>query len=302
MYCDENLQLLKMEIYGGRIPAWLDEEDRRNFTARIRRRIIAESEKEGDHGFSGRDSIKIFSDFYATYHRENRLIEMSRIKAFFTKLRKDLLPEIPEGLLDSLTRWYNYSVLEEVKESLYYFNERQIGNDIQNYIFAVNFEPGSVQRCEYTGQKLEISESFFENLELRFLGAEADADVRNRFRKETQAEYTSRTLTQEIMIDGKTISETELFGDLYERYVQNLKEKVLEPFLENENFRRAVKDFEKESFKTYDKRIQRDVTFLIENLTQKFGYTRQGAREVCMYVIDNDLARTYSNNKGPAGS
>ena len=28
-YCDENLQLLKMEIYTGYIPSWLTEEDKR---------------------------------------------------------------------------------------------------------------------------------------------------------------------------------------------------------------------------------------------------------------------------------
>ena len=61
LYCDENLQLLKMEIYTGYIPAWLKEEDRKSLTAKRRRRIISESETEGEHGISGRDSIKIFN-------------------------------------------------------------------------------------------------------------------------------------------------------------------------------------------------------------------------------------------------
>jgi len=97
-----------------------------------------------------------------------------------------------------------------------------------------------------------------------------------------------------MMVDGKSITETKLYKSLFERYTHNLKEKVLDPFLENENFRRAIKDFGKESFKTYDKRIREDVTFLIANLGEKFRYTKQGAREVCIYVIDNDLARNFS--------
>jgi hypothetical protein len=95
------------------------------------------------------------------------------------------------------------------------------------------------------------------------------------------------------MLDGKSIRETNLYKDMHERYVYNLKEKVLDPFLENENFRRAIKDYDTEAFKSYDKRIRGDVTFLINNLSQKYGYTKQGSKEVCIYVIDNDLAKNF---------
>ena len=88
-YCDENLQLLKMEIYTGYIPSWLTEEDRKRFTAKRRRKIIAESVSEGARGFSGRDSIKIFNEFYAKYAREDKLIDMSTLCLFFTKVRRD---------------------------------------------------------------------------------------------------------------------------------------------------------------------------------------------------------------------
>jgi len=298
MYCDGNLHLLKMEAYRGHIPPWLSEEDRKRFTARIRRKLIAESETEGQQGFSGRDSIKIFSDFFNTFSKEDELIEMSKIKQFFTKLRKDLLAEIPEGFLDSLTRYYNYTVLQEVKESLYYFNRDQIAEDIQHYLFAINFEPDTVERCEFTGKKLEITETFFAGIEHRLLGPHTDEAARRRFRSETQNEYTARTLTQEMLVEGKSITQTALFKELFDRYTYNLKEKVLDPFLENENFRRAIKDFDQEKFKTYDQRIRNDVTFLIENLCRKFGYTKQGAREVCMYVIDNNLAAEFGDNGG----
>jgi hypothetical protein len=70
---------------------------------------------------------------------------------------------------------------------------------------------------------------------------------------------------------------------------------VLEPFLENENFRQAIKDYNEEAFKTHDKRIRTDVTFLMNNLCTRCQYNEKGAKEVCIYVIDNDLARKYTN-------
>ena len=80
-----------------------------------------------------------------------------------------------------------------------------------------------------------------------------------------------------------------------ERYVYNLKEKVLDPFIENENFRQAIKDYGEEAFRTHDKKIKNDVTYLMNNLCDKYKYTSQGAKEVCIYVIDNDLARQFVN-------
>lgn len=108
-------------------------------------------------------------------------------------------------------------------------------------------------------------------------------------------EYTGFTLSHEIMIEGKNITQTRLFKSLHERYVHNLKKRVLEPFIDNENFRRAIKDFDTEDFKAHDKRIKRDVKFLINNLVSKFGYSQQGADEICIYVIDNDLANKFKD-------
>ncbi len=294
LYCDENLQLLKMEIYAGNIPKWLDEEDRKRLTARRRRRILAESEGEGEAGFSGRDSIKIFNEFHSAFARPDRLISMTVLYNFFTRTHKELGEAIPHGFLDSLVRLYDYTVLQEVKESLYYYNEERISRDIQNYLFAVSFEPGAVQVCTFTREKLEISEDFFHGIETRLLGADVPRLQRLRFRKEVQREYTADTLTSEIMAEGKKITETRLYEMLHERYVHNLKEKVLDPFLENENFRRAIKDFDnREVFKTYDRKIRADVGFLMGNLYKNFHYTRQGAKNVCMYVIDNNLTRKF---------
>ena len=295
LYCDENLQLLKMEIYTGYIPKWLNGEDVKRLTAKRRRRIIAESETEGENGISGRDSIKIFNEFYSPFAKSNKMINMAQLCSFFTKARKELSEMIPDGFLDSLLRMYDYTILQEVKESLYYYNEEQISRDIQNYLFAVNFEPGSVETCTYTGMKLEISEEFFTGIEQRLFGPKASETERRSFRKDTQKEYASKTLTQEIMVEGKPITETNVYGALHERYVHNLKEKVLDPFLENENFRRAIKDYREEDFKAYDKKIREDVSYLIRNLCDNFNYTEMGAKEVCIYVIDSDLARKFSD-------
>ncbi|GAM08524.1 prkA AAA domain protein [Geobacter sp. OR-1] len=293
LYCDENLQLLKMEIYTGHIPTWLEEEDWKRLTAKRRRQIIAESETEGGQGFSGRDAIKIFNDFYSTYARKDQMITMAILNNFFTKVHPELNEQIPHGFLDSLLRMYNYTILQEVKESLYYYNEERISRDLQNYLFAVNFEVGTTQTCNYTWDKLEITDGFFEGIELWLLGEGVDHDRILAFRKATQKEYTASTLTQEIMF-GKQVTETKLYQALHDRYVHNLKSKALDPFLANENFRRAIKDYDREEFKTYDKKIKSDVTFLIKNLCSKFRYTKNGAREVCIYVIDNDLARQFT--------
>lgn len=296
LYCDKNLLLLKMELFTGHIPPWLSEEDRKQFTAKLRQKILSESESEGTKGFSGRDAIKIFNEFYSKYAREDKLINMSELCIFFTKVRKDLSGSIPENFLESMLAMYDYTVLQEVKESLYYYNEEQISKDLQNYMFAINFETGIVETCTFTGDKLEITNALFESTENRILGAKADKNTRLSFRKDTQKEYTTNTLTQEIMIDGHPITETKLYQSLYERYVYNLKEKVLDPFIENENFRQAIKDYGKEAFKTHDKKIRNDVTYLMNNLCEKYKYTQRGAREVCIYVIDNDIAQKFSKS------
>jgi len=294
IYCDTNLQLLKMEIFTGHIPGWLSEEDVSNFTAKKRQKIIAESENDGWKGLSGRDSIRLFNEFYSTYAQDNKLIDMSKLRNFFRKYCKQDRDILPVGFLDSLLRMYNYTVLQEVKESLYYYNEEQISKDLVNYIFAVNFEPGTVEMCEFTGQRLDINEEFFTRIEARL---QIDNSTSSSFRNSVQKTYTTSALPQEMIRDGFDIRETSLYLHLYEKCIYNLKEKVLDPFLKNENFRRGVKDYNLEDFKTYDDKIQADVTYMMENLQHKYRYSRQGAKEICIYVIDNNLAQVFSGSK-----
>jgi len=294
LYCDTNLQLLKMEIFTGYIPEWLSEDDVSEFTSKRRHKIIAESEKDGWTGYSGRDSIQLFNEFYSTYAKSDKLIDMSMLGIFFRKQCKENKAILPLGFLDSLLRMYNYTVLQEVKESLYYYNEDQISRDLINYIFAVNFEPGTTEMCEFTGDKLEINEDYFTQIEARL---QIDASSALTFRSNVQRNYTTTALPQEMLRDGLEITETALYQNLHEKYIHTLKEKVLEPFMENENFRRAIKDYNHEDFKTYDEKIQSDVTFMIEKLQKKFRYSRQGAKEICIYVVDNNLAQIFADRR-----
>ncbi|MCP4147047.1 MAG: serine protein kinase PrkA, partial [bacterium] len=200
----------------------------------------------------------------------------------------------PEGFLDSICKMYDYNTLQEVKESLYYYNEEKISFDIQDYLFGVNFETGAKVKSPYTKKSFEISEDFFKTIEFRLLGEKIDQNIRDIFRRDIQKIYASQTLTKEIMVEEKNITETELYDTLMEKYVYHLKEKVLDPFLENDNFRRAIKDYDTEEYKTYDSKIREDVTFLINNLKENFLYSKKGAKEVCIYVVDNDLAKKFS--------
>jgi len=150
-----------------------------------------------------------------------------------------------------------------------------------------------VVNCIFTKEEIHVTQAFLESIENRLIAENMELKRREEIRLDVLKEYTTRTLSQEIMIEGKDILETRLFQSLYERYVHNLKKRVLEPFIDNENFRNAIKDFDTDKFKTHDKRIKRDVTFLMDNLSSKFGYTQQGANETCIYVIDNDLANKF---------
>jgi predicted Ser/Thr protein kinase len=294
-FCDDDLILLKMEIFSGMVPRWLEDDDVKALDKKMLKKIITESEIYGKEGLSGRDSIKIFDQFYSKYAKEDRLISMPDLCTFFNKLSDQPKKIIPQDFLSSLLRMYDYSILQQVKESLYYYNEEQIGRDIKNYISAVTNEFNSVIKCIFTQDEIHVTEAFLESIENRLLAENAAPAKRKEMREDVLKKYTTLTLTQEIMIEGKDISETRLFLSLYDRYVHNLKKRVLEPFIDNENFRNAIKDFDTDKFKTHDKRIKRDVTFLMENLSTKFGYTQQGANEVCIYVIDNDLANKFKN-------
>lgn len=294
-FCDEDGLLLRMEIYGGIIPPWLSDEDRKSFTASHRKNLIGEAEKEGEEGFSGRDSIRMFREFFSRYSTRGKLIDMKCIDYFFKhRIDKDKRDEhIPENFLKSLVRWYDYVVLSEIKESLYFYNTEQISRDILNYIFAVNHDIGSKVRCSFTGEEIEVTVDFFRLIGSFISGEQLNDRAALNVAQSVQQKYIE-VVAQELQgLDGKTIIETKLYRELLDSYVRNLKEKVLHPFLNNESFREAVKVFGTEEFNTFDTRLKEHVSYMINNLVKKFGYTEQGAKEICLYVIDKKLAERF---------
>ena len=292
-YIDKDGILLKAEIYTGKIPQWLSEEDIKKFDKIIRKEVIAESELEGKKGISGRQSLSVINSFVLKYAEENNLINMESVKNYFTNNRLLFGSEIQITLIDSVVDMYDYNVLQQVKESIFYFNELQISRDIQNYLFAINFDPGETKKCDYTGDIIDISDEYFKNFEAIFLGTTSTVLQRQTFRKDIHNEYITKTLSHEIRIEGKELNETEQFKNLFEKFQRYIKENSLAPYIENDNFRRGVQDYATDAFSAYDERLKRDIQFLISNLIKKFDYTEIGAKFVVLYVLEKKLGRKY---------
>ena len=139
-----------------------------------------------------------------------------------------------------------------------------------------------------------INEDFFTQIENYLFSKPMDTQNKLDFREKIQYGFTSEVLSKELPDKNKKLQKTKLFDDLYQRYIFNLKEKSLEPFIGNKNLRRAIKDQNNEKFKTYNKKIRDDVNYLISNLIEKYNYSKQGACKICIYVLDNNLAEKYN--------
>ncbi len=292
-YLDKDMFLLKMDIYTGKIPSWIDEEDEKRFVKEIRHGLISDSKVEGFKGISGRQSLIVLQNILTEYRDSDKLITMEMIKTFFSEKYETTGDGIPLGFIGSLIDMYDYEALQEVKEAIYYFNKEQLESEILDYLFAINFDTGIERVSPNTGNTIEISEEFFQEFESVILGNDSTVQQRRQFRKDTHQEYITSTLSKEIKIDGKDIRETELFNTLYKKYMKNIKENALEPYLENDNFRRAILDYGSSNFNANPERLKRDVSLLITNLQKKFEYTEEGARQISLYVIDKKLAKKY---------
>lgn len=290
-YCDEFGLLLRMAIYGGTIPPWLSEEDRKKFTVQVRKKLIAEGENEGESGLSGRESIRLFGEFFSRYGGKPNLINMSNVTDFFKhKMGRDHRDKyIPKNFIQSLVNWYDYTVLNEVKESLYFYNKDQIAEDILHYICAVNYDVGAKLKCKFTGKDIEVTIEFLRLIAACVLGRDVNGRFALDYAQEVQKKYA------EILAQDRDaeITETELYKELFAAYVRNLKEKPPQPFLKNESFREAVKAFGSAAFETFDTRLKEHVVYMVKNLTNKFGYTEQGAKEICLYAIEQKLVEKF---------
>lgn len=293
-YLDSNMLLLKMDVYTGKIPDWLTEEDFKKFDKKTRKSVLAASEQEGFKGISGRMSLNVFNDFISKYSdSEDDIVTMGDVKLYFVESRSEFFRDIPTDLINKLIDLYDYDVLQQVRDAIYYYNEERIARDIKNYLYAINYEVGDIRKSDYTNDQIEITQYYLERFEAMILGEGASKQRMENLRANLQREYISKTLAQEIRVQGKVIEETEQFKELFSRYTKNLKENALAPYAENDNFRQAIKTFGKKEFLTFDEKLQRDVRFLIKNLQDKFKYTKESACQVSLYVLDKDLAKKY---------
>ena len=288
-FCDEGLVLLQMEIYCGTIPFWLSEEDKKNLTRTTRRKMIREGERQGQKGISGRESLEVFNTFIQRYAKPDDPITIEHIFEFFKEKRNG--NKIDENFIPALQRQYDYLTLQDVKESMFFYNKRQISNEVKDYLFAINHDVDSEVESPYTGKKITTTENYFNVAEMRFLGEDSLKEDRVTFRNDEMRRYVSKTLS-EVHVTGK-LEKTAQFKVLQTKYNQNLKQNVLAPFVSNDNFRRGIKDYGTSAFKNYDKLIRTEVTSLMRNMKNKFGYTDISAQKACIYVIDNKLASQF---------
>lgn len=287
-YCDSGMLLIKMEIYTGFIPEWLSEDDVRKLDRKLRRRIIIdEGDLEGGKGISGRESIEMFNAFYNRCKNLDDLIGIENLLDFFSQ--SEYKDKIPDDFLKSLEKLYDYNLLQEIEESMFYYNLDQIASDIMDYLFAMTLDFGTSAECPFTGRLLEISEDYLLSMERKLIRGTPSVYECVEFRNETLKNYVSKTLNE--MRTGTDIKDTALYQSLVKKYYLSLKENVLSPFINNENFRRAIKEFGTPEFKNYDKRIKDEVKLLIKNLIFKFQYTEKGAKQVCIYLIDKNLVQ-----------
>jgi predicted Ser/Thr protein kinase len=297
-YCDENFLLLKLIIYSNKIPDWLTDEDRKKFNRSVRRKIINESDREGKSGFSGRESIYIFNEFYNSIPKKvNELangevmqITMEDIRSFFKK-HEQYKERIPKGFIDSIIRLYNYNIMQEVKESLFHQNEERISKDIQNYLFASNYDLGEKLLCPYTKETVEVSEQYFTSIEQYLLPHNAGSRAKKKFREEAAAKFG---VNLQQMQEDSDISKTEIYTELYDTYINNLREHIFQPFLQYTAFESAIKEYGTPKFEVYDNRTKEEVSFLIKNLVDNFKYSKEGAKHVCLYIIRNKIAENYT--------
>jgi predicted Ser/Thr protein kinase len=187
-YSDKDLLLLKMDIYSGQIPNWLLEDDAKKLSKKVRKDIIDSANEEGFKGVSGRQSLSIFNSLINKYDISGKQITMDMVEKFFLS-KEEYKKLIPADFLSSIVDLYDYNIMQEIKTSLYHYNNRKISYDIQDYLFAINFNLGTQKTSIYTGKELDITDEYLRKFELTILGASATKDKRDEFRKEMQNQY-----------------------------------------------------------------------------------------------------------------
>ena len=122
-----------------------------------------------------------------------------------------------------------------------------------NYIYALSFDKGEEVLQSLHERVIKIDDNFFSLFESVILSQ--DEEEIKIYRKDTNHLYISN-LSSKIQIEGLPIEETTLYKKILDRYTRSLKKNALTPFVENENFRRALLDYESELFSKYDIRLK----------------------------------------------
>lgn len=108
------------------------------------------------------------------------------------------------------------------------------------------------------------------------------------------AQDIQRAYVRSMIAQGQAkMIETDLYRELRNSYIRGLKERVLQPFVKNESFRGAIKAFGTREFRSFDTRLREHIVCMMRNLCEKFGYTEQGAQEVVLYALDQNLAEKF---------
>ena len=215
---------------------------------------------------------------------------MSNLVEFFKrgidKKRRDA--HIPKKFLASLVDSYDYAILNEIQEALYFYSKDQIRRDILNYLCAVSYDLNDTVTCSETGEEIEVTVDFLKLMASRIAGKDVNEKEALRFAKEVQKKYVVSVASKQA-----NVTETELYQELFAAHVRNLKEGALEPFVANKNFPEAIKAFKSDEFAAFDTRLKEHVLHMITNLMKDFGYSEQGAKEICLYALEKKLVEKF---------
>jgi predicted Ser/Thr protein kinase len=289
-YIDPDLLLLKMELYHGRIPRWLEEEDIQGFKRNIRLAVLNEALDEGFKGISGRQSIALCNKLLSTYQEKDEEIDMLDIINFFNDQPDSVKKLIPPNFINSLLKIYEINIVQELKDALFTYNENKILEDIIHYLLALSYDIGAKVTNPFTDKTYIVTNEFLESIENRLFPEIVDRD---KNRNNLLNRFITETLAQEIEVKQKKWQHTQLIQDLFDLYKENIKKASLDPYLKNQSFRFALKDYFTDKFGNYDNKIQEDIRHMISVMCDKYGYSERGAIKITLYIIDRNLPERH---------
>lgn len=135
-FIDKYFLHLKLLLYSGEIPKWLQQDDIKHLDKKVINNIIIESENDGFSGISGRQSTQLLGEALEKFTDET-IVTTDDVMQFFQKSNIKEIKELLENFIQFIASYYNFKVLQEVKESIYYYNQEEIESQIANYLYAI---------------------------------------------------------------------------------------------------------------------------------------------------------------------